>query len=44
MEGVRSESMPSFSLEEKFVVSNDNPSNEPSQHLPKERPQRQRRD
>jgi hypothetical protein len=41
MEGVQSESTPSFSLEEEFVVSNDNPSNEPSQDVPRERPQRQ---
>jgi hypothetical protein len=41
MEGVQSESTPSFSSKKKFVVSNDNPSNEPSQHVPRERPQRQ---
>jgi len=29
-EGVQSESTPSSSSEEKFVVSNDKPSNEPS--------------
>jgi hypothetical protein len=28
-------------LEEEFVVSNDNPSNEPSQHVLRERLQRQ---
>jgi len=44
MEGVQSESTPSFSSEEEFVVSNDNSSNEPSQDVPKERPQRQRRE
>jgi len=44
MEGVQSESTPSSSSEEKFVVSNDNPSSEPSQDVPKERPQRQRRE
>jgi hypothetical protein len=41
MEGVQNESMPSSSLEEEFVVSNDNPSNEPSQHVLRERLQRQ---
>jgi hypothetical protein len=30
MEGVQSESTPSSSLEEEFVVSNDNPFSEPS--------------
>jgi hypothetical protein len=44
MEGVQSESTPSFSSEEEFVVSNDNPSSEPSQDVPRERPQRQRRE
>jgi hypothetical protein len=44
MESVQSESTPSSSLEEEFVVSNDNPSNEPSQDVPRERPQRQRRE
>jgi hypothetical protein len=44
MEGVQSESTPSSSLEEEFVISNDNPSNEPSQHVPRERPQRQQRE
>jgi hypothetical protein len=44
MEGVQSESTPSFSSEEEFVVSNDNPSCEPSQDVPRERPQRQRRE
>jgi hypothetical protein len=44
MEGVQSESTPSSSLEEEFVVSNDNPSCEPSQDVPRERPQRQRRE
>ncbi len=44
MEGVQSESTPSSSSEEEFVVSNDNPSNEPSQDVPRERPQRQRRE
>jgi hypothetical protein len=41
MEGVQSESTPSSSSEEEFVVSNDNSSNEPSQHVPRVRPQRQ---
>jgi hypothetical protein len=40
MKGVKSESTPSSSSKEEFVVSNDNPSNEPSQDVPKERPQR----
>jgi len=40
MEGVQSESTPSFSSNFFFVVSNDNSSNEPSQDVPKERPQR----
>jgi len=44
MEGVQSESTPSFSSEEELVVSNDNPSNEPSQDVPRERPQRQQRE
>jgi hypothetical protein len=44
MEGVQSESTPSSSSEEEFVVSNDNPSCEPSQDVPRERPQRQRRE
>jgi hypothetical protein len=44
MEGVQSESTPSSSSEEKFVVFNDNPSCEPSQDVPRERPQRQRRE
>jgi hypothetical protein len=39
MEGVQSESTPSSSSEEELVVSNDNPSN-----VPRERPQRQRRE
>ncbi len=43
IEGVQSESTPSFSSKEEFVGSNDNPSNEPSQHVSRERPQRQRR-
>jgi len=38
MEGVQSESTPSFLLEEEFVVSNDS---EPSQDVLRERPQRQ---
>jgi len=41
MEGVQSESTPSSSSKEEFVVSNDNPSNEPSQDVPREKPQRQ---
>ncbi|CAK9259394.1 unnamed protein product [Sphagnum jensenii] len=44
MEGVQSESTSSFSSEEEFVVSNDNPSCEPSQDVLRERPQRQRRE
>jgi hypothetical protein len=40
MEGVQSESTPRSSSEEEFVVSNDNPSNEPSQDVPRERPQK----
>jgi hypothetical protein len=44
MEGVQSESTSSSYLEEEFVVSNDNPSCEPSQQEPRERPQRQRRE
>jgi hypothetical protein len=43
MEGVQSESTPSSSLEEEFVVLNDDPSNEPSQHVRRGRPQRQQR-
>ncbi len=41
MEGVQSESTPSSSSKEEFVVSNDNPSCEPSQDVPRERPQSQ---
>jgi len=44
MEGVQSESTPSFSSKERFVVSNDNLSNEPSQDVLRERPQRQQRE
>jgi hypothetical protein len=44
MEGVQNESTPSCSSEEEFVISNDNSSCEPSQDVPKERPQRQRRE
>ncbi len=44
MEGVQSESTPSFSSEEEFVVSNENPSDEPSQHVSREKPQSQRRE
>ncbi len=44
MEGVQSESTPSSSLEEEFIVSNDNPSSKPSQDVSRERPQRQRRE
>jgi hypothetical protein len=44
MESVQSESTPSFSSEKEFVVSNDNPFSEPSQDVPRERPQRQRRE
>jgi hypothetical protein len=38
MEGVQSESTPNSSSKEEFVVSNDNPSCEPSQDEPRERP------
>jgi hypothetical protein len=41
IEDVQNESMLSSSSKEKIVVSNDNPSNEPSQHVSRERPQRQ---
>jgi hypothetical protein len=41
MEGMQSESTPSSSLEEEFVVLNENPSDEPSKHVPRERPQKQ---
>jgi len=41
MNGVQSESTPSSSSEEEFVVSNDNPS---SEEVPRERPPRQQRD
>jgi len=41
MKGVQSESTLNSSSEEEFVVSNDNMSNEPSQDVSKERPQRQ---
>jgi hypothetical protein len=44
MEGVQSESTPSSSSEEEFVISNDNPSNEPSNDVLRERPQRQRKE
>ncbi len=44
IEGVQTESTPSFLAEEEFVLSNDNPSNEPSQDVPRERPQRQRKE
>ncbi len=44
IEGVQNESTPSFSSEKEFVVLNDNSSNEPSQHMSKERPQRQRKE
>jgi hypothetical protein len=44
MEGVQSESTPSSSSEEEFVVSNDNPSCEPSKDVARERPQRQRKE
>jgi len=44
MEVVQSESTRSSSSEEEFVVSNDNPSCEPSEDQPRERPQRQRRE
>jgi hypothetical protein len=40
----QSESTPSSSSEEEFVISNDNPFSEPSQDVPRERPQRQRRE
>jgi len=41
MEGVQSESTPSFSSEEEFVISNDNPFSEPPEDVSRERPQRQ---
>ncbi len=44
MEGVQNESTPSSSSEEEFVVSNDDQSNEPSQHVRRGRPQRQQRE
>ncbi len=44
IKGVQNESMPSFSSKEKFVVSNDNPSHEPSQHVPRERLQMHQRE
>jgi hypothetical protein len=44
IEGVQSEFMPSSSSEEEFVVSNDDPSNEPSQHVLRERLQKQRKE
>ncbi len=44
VEGAQSESTPSSSSEQEFVVSNDNPSCEPSQDVARERPQRQRRE
>jgi hypothetical protein len=44
VEGVQSESTPSSSSEEEFVVSNDNPSCEPLQDEPRERPQRYQRE
>jgi hypothetical protein len=44
IEGVQSESTLSASSEEEFVVSNDDPSNEPSQYVMNERPQRQQRE
>jgi len=44
MEGVQSESTASSSSEEEFIVSNDNPTNELSQDVPRKRPQRQQRE
>jgi hypothetical protein len=44
LEGVQNESTPSSSSEEKFVVLNENACDEPSQHVPRERPQRQQRE
>ncbi len=44
IKGVQNEFKPSSSSEEEFVISNDNPSCEPSQDVPRERPQRQRRE
>ncbi len=44
IKGVQSESTPSSSSKEEFVVSNDDPSNEPSQQVTRERPQNQRRE
>jgi hypothetical protein len=43
-EGVQSDCTPSSSLEEEFVVSNENLSDEPSQHVSKERLQRQQKE
>ncbi len=44
MEGVQSESTPCSSSKEEFVVLNDDPSNKPSQHMWRGRPQRQQRE
>jgi hypothetical protein len=44
LEGVQNESKPSSSSQEEFVVLNENSCNEPSQHVPRERPQKQRRE
>jgi len=44
MEGVQSVSTPTSSSKEEFVVSNDNPFSEPSQDVPRKRPQRQRKE
>jgi hypothetical protein len=44
VEGVQSESTLSSSSEEEFVVSNNNPTCEPSQYVPRERLQRQQRE
>jgi hypothetical protein len=44
MEGVQSESTPNSSSEQEFVISNDNMSNEPSQDVPRERLQMQRKE
>jgi hypothetical protein len=43
MEGVQSESTPSSSSEKEFVISN-NLFSEPSQDVPRERPERQGRE
>jgi hypothetical protein len=44
IKGVQSESTPNSSSKEKFVISNDDPSNELSEQVSRERPQRQQRE